>query len=310
MPRGLPEYFMYELRRGLLTSLLDRVQKDTSLCLEMREDYLNIYYRGGNLLTLKRKPNYYEAWFDPKYFTEAWFDFKDFHSERTLGDGMPRVITNSSDVCLWLGSFPFLKQAIDTFPTRHVEREVQQLIVADNNRLSKARSTDYFICDIEYASKFGRFDFVAVHWPSAASERKKQSSRRFVVGEVKYGDGALSGTAGLHSHVRDVNDCLGDASKLAELKSEMVCIFNQKRALRIIDCGKDLEGFSDEKPLLLLVLANHDPDKSKLRELLESLPPSPNAEIRIASASFMGYGLYDQGMLTVEQALARPELCR
>jgi hypothetical protein len=39
--------------------------------------------------------------------------------------------------------------------------------------------------------------------------------------------------------------------------------------------------------------------------LLTTLPPSPHADIRSAAATWMGYGLYDPALLTVEQALAR-----
>ncbi len=43
---------------------------------------------------------------------------------------------------------------------------MQQLILHDNNRGSIARSTDYYICDLEYANPHGRFDLVAVRWAS------------------------------------------------------------------------------------------------------------------------------------------------
>lgn len=65
-------------------------------------------------------------------------------------------------------------------------------------------------------------------------------------------------------------------------------------------CKKDLGSFSDEPPILLLVLANHDPGKRDLSKALENLPECPNADLRIAAASFFGYGLYDQGVYGVE----------
>jgi hypothetical protein len=189
------------------------------------------------------------------------------------------------------------------------EREVQQLILRDNNLGCIARSTDYYVCDIEYANQHGRFDLVAVRWPSTPATRKKQDDHRLVLGEVKFGDGALEGTAGLHSHVNDVNGYLAAPGSLAALKEEMLRVFNQKRALGLIDCEKDLTGFSDEPPMLLLVLVNHDPDKSRLRELLRTLPPSPHAELRIATGSLLGYGLYDPAILTIDEALARFDAC-
>ena len=57
------------------------------------------------------------------------------------------------------------------------------------------------------------------------------------------------------------------------------------------------------------MLVNHDPDKSRLHELLRALPPSPHAELRIATGSLLGYGLYDPAILTVGEALSRFEAC-
>lgn len=296
--RGLSKKFLDDLKQGFLNPLLKRVIVDSSLCMEIRDDYINIYYRGGSLLKLARAKKGYVASFDAKYFSGG------------VQASLPSPsVCNLGDVTAWLASFPSFKQAMDLSPKEPAEREVQQIIVRDNNFGTIARSTDYYICDIEYASDHGRFDIVAVRWPSKPSARKKQSGHRLALGEVKYGDGALEGTASLHAHVKDINKHLADPATLAALKKEMVRVFNQKRALGLMKCEKDLVSFSDEKPLLLLLLANHDPEKSRLRELLRSLPDSPHAEVRIASACVLGYGLYDQAILSLEQAFERFWAC-
>ena len=58
---------MDDLSTGVLAPLRDRVLADRSLCLEIREDYINIYYRGGSLLKLSIGPGGYVAFFDLKY---------------------------------------------------------------------------------------------------------------------------------------------------------------------------------------------------------------------------------------------------
>lgn len=72
-----------------------------------------------------------------------------------------------------------------------------------------------------------------------------------------------------------------------------------------MDCCKDLSGFTAEPPLLLLMLADHDPDTSRMREVLPMLPESPHAELRIVISSLMGHGLYEPGVLTVDDTLIR-----
>lgn len=294
--RGLSPEFLSDLQGGLLAPLRERVVRDRSLCLELREDYVNVYYRGGNLMRVSRADSGYSAHFDTKYFQGAV-------------PSMPEArLYEPSHVAAWLTALPQLKQAMDLVELGE-EREAQQLILRDNNVGGIARSTDYYVCDIEYANQHGRFDLVAVRWPSTPPARKKQDGHRLVLGEVKFGDGALERAAGLHAHVSDVNDYLAAPGSLAALKDEMLGVFNQKRSLGLIDCEKDLTGFSDEAPMLLLVPVNHDPDKSRLRELLRTLPPSPHAELRIATGSLLGYGLYDPAILTIDVALARFEAC-
>ena len=299
--RGLSRRFLEDLNSGLLAPIRDRVKADHSLCLEIREEKVNVYYRGGNLLRLMRNRHGYLAFFDKKYAQgEGPLSSSSLPAGQLLSD---------HEVNAWLGAIPELKNAMDLYFGNHPkeEREAQQLIVRDNNFGKTSRATDYYICDIEYANQQGRFDFVAVRWPSSGATRKRQSGHRLVLAEVKFGDGAVSGKAGLHSHINDINAFLGTSTNLQSLKDEMVLVFNQKRALGLVNCGRALKGFSDEPPILLLVLVNHDPASSKLRETLASLPPSPHAEMYVASGCFMGYGLFDQGVFRLDDALARFE---
>jgi hypothetical protein len=186
MARRLSEGFLSDLKDGFLLPLLERVKTDRSLCLEIRENYVNIYYRGGNLLKLGAAPAGYLAFFDPKYAKG---------DAGVLSNALPAAeVRSDADVGAWLAMIPTLKLAMDLFLGRHPkeEREAQQLILRENNFGGTSRATDYFICDIEYANPHGRFDLVAVHWPSDGAIRKKKDGRRLVLVEVKYGDVAIA----------------------------------------------------------------------------------------------------------------------
>ena len=287
--RTLNDVFLKDLKEGKLFPLTDAIKSDSSLCLELRGDYVNVYYRGGNLIKVTQTGNEYKFFFDENYFEAG--------EQITLPD-------EHEGVDAWLVVLPKLKHALDRWlGKRHRdEREFQQILLRDNNFGRIARSTDYYICDVEYQIECGRFDLIAVHWPSNPITRKQPNDRRLVFIEMKYGDGALEGDAGLHKHIEDVYSYLSDQT-VNSLKQEMVGIFNQKRTLGLIDCGKDLSTFSNEKPILLLVFANHDPGKSKLRDVLGCLRESPHAELYVATASFMGYGLYEQGVHKIDEEL-------
>lgn len=295
--RSLADDFLSSLRGGCLTELTEMVRSDTTLDLELRGDSVNVYYRGASLLAVRQRPrssDEYSIEFDTNYFANgAEFDLP-YHTVRQPEELDP-----------WLAICPKLKLAVDLWYTRvksNSEREMQQLAVRDNNFGAVARGTDYYVCDIEYQSEHGRSDMIAVHWPSTPADRKRANGRRLAFVEFKYGDGALYN---LHEHVSNVNQFAADAHHLSEFKSDMVRVFNQKLELKLIDCGKELQSFSDERPLLILAMANHDPQKTALAKLLGTLPTSPNVDLRVATASFLGYGLYDQGMHTVRTVQRR-----
>ena len=296
--RTLNDSILEDLRQGMLRALTDTVKADTSLCLELRGNYINIYYRGGNLLKVQatKGSGAYAVSFDRKYL-------------KTGGDiGLPDIqVQDSGGIVEWLNIMPTLKRAIDNYLARikKDEREFQQRVLRDNNFGSIARSTDYYVCDIEYQSAYGRFDMIAVHWPSEPSTRKRQHGRRLVFVEVKHGDNTLEGSAGVHKHIEDVNKYVKDGENLHRIKKDMVGVFNQKRALGLVECGRDLSSFGNDKPLLMLAFVNHDPDRSKLHHVLKSRPDSPHVELAVATASFLGYGLYDQGIHPLDEARER-----
>jgi len=297
--RGLSEVFLNELQKGLLSPILDLVRIDATLCLEIRENYINIYYRGGNILRIEENNKLYTASFDRKYLIE-----KTTHVPKNL----PKKLTSSQDVDAWLLATPFLKNEMDLWFGRNPknEREFQQLIVRENNLGRCAKGTDYFICDIEYANSNSRFDLIAVRWPSSGPERKNNKNIGLAFIEMKYCDGALAGKAGLKKHLKDMNYFLFNQERLSSLKAEMKNVFNQMRRLKLINNQKDIAQFNNDKPEYIFILANHDPASSVLKRELDGLPTDyPNLKLKFAVSNFMGYGLYKQNIYGLRDFLVR-----
>ena len=292
--RGISELFINALENntGLgLNRILKLVKRDSTLCLEIRKNYINIYYRGGNLMKVSEDKGRFAAHFDAKYITDG-----------LLNVLPPSVLSTDKDVMEWLGAIPLLKHEMDLWFGQNPknEREFQQLMVRENNFKGAGKGTDYFICDIEYTFSVGRFDLIAAYWPSSGAERKNNKNVGLALIEMKYMDKALTGKAGIRKHIEDMKNYLNPAcDNLASLKNEMKKVFNQKQALKLIDNQKHIEQFNDLKPEYIFVFANHDPDSRKLYDELQEVKAIANDlpfVLKFATSNFMGYGLYTQNI--------------
>jgi hypothetical protein len=309
--RGLSEAFMNDLERGVLNPLLERVRADTSLDLQIRENYLNIYYRGGSLLKVSPRPrrkSQYVFDFNRKYFAPE--------KRKTARLEAPEVDSTDS-VCGWLSNFGCLKDTMDLWFGKHPkdERSLQQLVVWENNDGPWANGTDYFIVDIEYDSRKGestkgeggRFDLVALHWPSDSQTRqlKGKCQPKLAVIEMKAGDGALKGKAGLQDHVEVWERFNASGARRKAFAEEMMTVFQQKQQLGLIralpgGCSsakpRRLPAASDLAPEIeyLLLLAGHDPASTKLRMELEAI--RTELPIAVCTANFIGFALYQENI--------------
>jgi hypothetical protein len=299
---GLSTPVMSDLLGGVLKPLLDRVRGDTTLDMELRQEYINIYYRGGNLLRVSRASNGsdYEAFFDSNFGPE-------------IAPKLPsKCISTIVDTKAWLDQVPLLKDTMDLWfgKFRKAERASQQLVVYENNASPWAGGTDYVIVDFEYNNHIGAcFDLVALRWHSDPTSKKlyKNYLPKLTAIEIKAGDGALKGKAGLLEHYQQWKDFFGKTNQLEIFKQEMLQVFQQKRELGLIPALKNnpnkVVRVADDVDVVFL-LANHDPASGKLKVEVDKILEmqkidKPKFNLLFATATFMGYGLYKQNMLTL-----------
>lgn len=285
--RKISDEFRDELKFGKLKTLLDCVLEDDSLCLELRGEAVNIYYRGGSLFKI-----------DDKY--NIIFD---------LGYDKDKKLNPNPDVEEAVKSIPFYKQAMDKWFHEHpkYEREFQQIILRENNNSGKiSRATDYYIVDIEYqdTENSSRFDMVAFKWPSNGAARKNTNALSLALIEVKYGDNAVGGSAGIKKHLDDLKSFINDKEKLKEFKEDMEHVFKQKCKLGLMDGLQEHQfkvSLSDDEPEVIFIFANHDPDSKKINNILSDINISDYPfKILAAQSSFMGYGLYMDNMIEIK----------
>jgi len=324
MKRGLSDKFMGDLQDGILKSLLSRVRKDTSLDLQIRADGINIYYRGGSLLRvdpIKKSPGAYRFFFNDDYGKRGKIG-----SKAKVTISLPHQIVADKSGCEdWIRAVPLLKDTMDLWFGENPkdERALQQLVVWENNDSPWANGTDYFIIDIEYDNRKGnsakgeggRFDLVALYWASdrQARQLKGKLTPRLAVIEMKAGDGALKGKAGLQAHIDVLEKFNASGSGRKAFAEEMMTAFRQKQQLGLVRAlpldrapatPRRLPSVTDLAPEIeyMLLLVGHDPASTKLRTELAAL--KTKLPLAVCAANFMGFGLYKENVHPLPDFLA------
>jgi len=305
--RKLSESFIGDLENenGTLHSILERVKQDHTLMLAIRSNYINIYYRGGNLLKVEEQSRgSYRLFFDENH-----------NKAGKAIPVLPTVATNKDDARMWVYAFPHLKEMMDMCFAKHnkPEREFQQLIARENNFSNFANASEYFISDIEFADteQGARLDMLTIRW--LAAQRKNGSNCRPALIEVKYGDNALGGAAGVIKHLRDMDALIADRNRYLSILETMESQFNQLDQLGLLNFNRCSNGTkvkldAEDKPEVIFVLANHNPRSTKLAKILNGpdiieYGDSKRFDLKFFVASFAGYGLHADCMLDLTQFL-------
>lgn len=288
---------------GTLRPLLDRVSSDRTLMLAIRRDYINIYYRGGSILRLTEiAERTYEAAFDWNY-----------NGADERHPDLPQRIEHADAALEWAVAFGSLKAMMDRYLSEHrkPEREFQQVLAMENNLSVVSNESEYFIVDIEVAGSGidARFDLVGVRW--SAGDRKWSTLMCPVIIEMKCGDGALEGSAGIVKHLADIETFLSESGKYREFVDTIQSQFNQLDELGLLDFNrtadwKAVKIDASRRPEVLIVLASHNPRSTKLEQILaspelERFSRSPTFNLRFFVSSFAGYALHADCMLTLEE---------
>ena len=160
--RGLSDRFMNSLKTGHLSALTRKVIQDPDLDLQIRHNYLNIYYKGNSLLKLSEtRQQQYKAYIHPKF----------------LGDQPISALDDEASVESFLSRIPYLKESIITYGKSSLEIEYEQLIIRANNNEPR-NNTEYFIIDRQYTTEKGeRFDLTGIYWSVRRSAPKARKYR-------------------------------------------------------------------------------------------------------------------------------------
>lgn len=282
--RKLSESFMQELTSGFLRSLTERVRQDHDLDLQIRDNYLNIYFKGNSLLRLNQvKSGKYRVMVHTKF----------------SGDTLFSDLTNEETVDEFIRAIPMIKDNILSHGKPSLEIEYEQMIIRANN-YEPRNNSEYFIVDRQYAvSDIGRFDLTGIYWPR--QRRKRHQVVQPCLMEVKFA---------LNQDIQDVHQQLNRYYQAiqqdpADIAQEIESIFQQKlelglykqpsnrlAAMKTLKVSQNIENF-----LFILILVDYNPYSTLFhREKLSQLPFTD--QVRIFRC---GFGMWENNLKTLEQ---------
>lgn len=216
--RKLSDDFMLSLQTGFLHGLLAKVQQDTDLDLEIRENYLNIYFKGNSLLKLgELDSGRYRPTVHPKF---------------TGGKVFP-IFEGEQSVMEFLDLIPWIKENIIQHGKSSIETEYEQMIIRANN-YEWRNNSEYFIVDRQYSAGFsGRFDLTGFYWPR--TRRRKRQEVPICLIEIKYT---------LNQDIQDLDEQVTRyyefiKANTGSFKIEVETIFRQKLQLGLFRQAKD-----------------------------------------------------------------------
>ena len=251
--RGIhKEQFLKSLTSGKLKRMLYVINEDSDLDVQIRNNYLNIYYDGGNIAKVSSENS---VVFDKNYF---YTDMKNVPA-KNISTEVKEVLTKKRNELISkfkAGNFQqYFDEAKNTMnawfnANPKPERKEQHLLSIGN----RYRQSDYTIIDLEYQVST-ESEFYCTYIPEVKGETKKgkpkkprfdiiavNKSGKLCVIELKKGSGALGSTSGLKEHHECYKHSIGRNHK--PFMDEMKNLLRQKQSFGLVD--KRLEILSNE----------------------------------------------------------------
>src|SRR6266542_4080608 len=159
--RILSETFLNCLKSGFLSEITECVRRDPDLNLEIREGYINVYFKGNALLKLSKtgSPLQYRAEIHEKFIKDLEISLN--FTESTTHQFVSNIL--------------FIKDNIAKVGKRSLELEYEQMIIRANN-FEHSNNTEYLIVDRQYTVKEGRFDLTGIHWGIQGRQKNRKAS--------------------------------------------------------------------------------------------------------------------------------------
>ncbi len=292
---NLSRAFLKRLKEGDLSPIIKKIIDDMELDVQVRGNYLNVYYRGGNILRIKPQSLQFDKFYfylgNPKGFPKSYVEKAAMGKQNEISPRTKQPIPTQieakqiiseleekyKNLMLLLPEnpekfFAKAKSIMDAWfdKWKHQERDDQQAIT-ERNKTADSES-DLAVIDIEFAvsinkpynkaknskgeNKLCRFDIIAV-----------DSKGQLYVVELKQNEAADSddNSANVKVHKKDFDDTIGNDIDCLFAK-EMAQVVNIKKELGLLPENVDID--TTLKPIFAVAYSGKESDvfNEKYRE--------------------------------------------
>ncbi len=268
--------FLKSFTEGKFNPLLSIVKdKKEDLVFQIRKNYVNIYYKGGNLVKIEDKKGTISFDFDEGYFYQE----KDPQKKK---DALLKILESEKpDYQYFVDD---MKNNMDSFWYWLRNREKDKRDLSEKNEqhalcVNNTESDEYTVIDLEFQVSYSsnykyekpekqrkdvnekkkspRFDIIAV----------RNSDKQLCVIELKYGTGALRGKSGLGDHADSFEGTIKRNEEA--FKKEIRKIIEDKKALGLLSKGFSIKDNSPE--FMFAFVANEsDENEEKQKDVLKT----------------------------------------
>lgn len=242
-------------------------KRENDLDVQIRDNYLNIYYQGGNLLRIHPRSLFFDEFYfhrGAKYLRKTHLIERANAGDKTCialwesykkqRDNMLETLKNRGMKTYSVEMKKIMNEwesDLNTIGISHDEKNEQQQISMNNRG-----TTHYTVIDLEYAvsttssfyyngnleKKVPRFDIIAVD----------KTGQLYVI-ELKTGLGAIDNDSGIGPHMDCFKYTIG-RDKNNMFVSEMAELLKQKKDLNLID--KSIKIDEGKKPLFIFAFSD------------------------------------------------------
>ena len=242
---------------GLLQELLEIVKSDEDLVLGIRNNYFNIYYKGGNIAkvesanSIQFDHNYFKGYQRPKFESD-----KKEEKRKTLKKKMLSALKKERNYHVFVSKMKDLMNDYWTWLKEDKGKSLKEKDVQHSLCINNTEQSEYTIIDVEFqVSTEARYTYKKPIQPKGrfvASKKRsprfdiiavRNSDHRLCVIELKSGVNALYGKSGIGDHADSFEGTIGRMPQI--FLDEIKGVVNDKKDLGLLSKNFEL---SDNNP--------------------------------------------------------------